>query len=86
VPKIGEARLLLDGEGQPGRGEVHVDGGVNRETASIAGGAGADVLVVGSALFQRRLDTALEVEAVRQRAQTASADARRDRPAEAGIR
>lgn len=61
--KIAEARSLL--AGGPGRGEVHVDGGVNRETALAAGGFGADVLVVGSALFQRGHDTAREVQLVR---------------------
>ena len=61
--KIAEARSLL--ARGTGRGEVHVDGGVNRETALAAGGFGADVLVVGSALFQRGHDTAREVQLVR---------------------
>ena len=61
--KIAESCAFL--EGGPGRREVHVDGGVNRETAMVAGGFGAGVLVVGSALFQRGHDTAREVELVR---------------------
>ena len=78
VAKIEEARHLLDRrQGSRDDGEVHVDGGVNRETASLAGAAGADVLVVGSALFQRRLDTTLEVEAVREQAEAAKAEAGR---------
>ena len=46
-------------------GEIHVDGGVNRETAEIVGGLGADVLVVGSALFVRGRDMAREVRLIR---------------------
>jgi ribulose-phosphate 3-epimerase len=65
APKIAEARLLF-ARGQPGA--VHVDGGVNAETAVVVGPYGADVCVVGSALFQRGRDTAREVELVRERA------------------
>jgi ribulose-phosphate 3-epimerase len=69
--KIGEVRPVLaaarDG------GEVHVDGGVNRETAATVGAFGADVLVVGSALFQRGRDTAAEVDTVRRSAWAAAA-------------
>jgi ribulose-phosphate 3-epimerase len=32
-------------------GEVHVDGGINRESAEFVGGLGVDVLVVGSVLW-----------------------------------
>jgi ribulose-phosphate 3-epimerase len=46
-------------------GEVHVDGGVNRETAELVGGLGADVLVVGSALWLPGRDMAREVRLVR---------------------
>lgn len=45
--------------------EVHVDGGVSRETAREVGGYGADVLVVGSALFERGLDVAREIGLVK---------------------
>jgi ribulose-phosphate 3-epimerase len=64
--KIGEARALLDEAG--GKGLVHVDGGVNHDTAAIVGGHGVDVCIVGSALFQRGRDTAEEVTSVRDRA------------------
>ena len=47
---------------------VHVDGGVNRETAMAAGAWGAEICVVGSALFQRGQDAAVEVTLVRERA------------------
>jgi len=69
--KIGEVRPAL--AAAHGRGEVHVDGGVNRETAASVGAYGADVLVVGSALFQRGRDTADEVEFVRRSAWAAAA-------------
>ncbi len=63
APKIGEARRLL--AGRPA-GAVHVDGGVNAETAPLVGRYGAHVCVVGSALFQRGRDTADEVAEVRR--------------------
>jgi ribulose-phosphate 3-epimerase len=46
-------------------GEVHVDGGVNRETAEIVGGLGVDILVVGSALFVKGRDMAREIRLIR---------------------
>jgi len=46
-------------------GEVHVDGGINRETAEFVGGLGVDVLVVGSALFQKGHDMGREVRLIR---------------------
>lgn len=63
APKIAEARRLL--ADRPAA-LVHVDGGVSGETAAIVGRYGAQVCVVGSALFQRRRDTAREVEEVRR--------------------
>src|ERR1019366_6749064 len=61
--KILPARGLLSHK--PWGGEVHVDGGVNRETAELVGGLGADVLVVGTALFTKGRDQAREVRLVR---------------------
>jgi len=61
--KIVPARDLLSHK--PWGGEVHVDGGVNRETAERIGGLGADVLVVGAALFTKGHDQAREVRLVR---------------------
>jgi ribulose-phosphate 3-epimerase len=54
-----------------GRGEVHVDGGVNGRTAVAAGSHGADVLVVGSALFGPGTDLAAEIAQVRSAAEAA---------------
>jgi ribulose-phosphate 3-epimerase len=61
--KIVPARDLLSHK--PWGGEVHVDGGVNRESAELVGGLGADVLVVGAALFAKGRDQAREVRLVR---------------------
>jgi ribulose-phosphate 3-epimerase len=63
--KIAEARDLL--ADRPAA-LVHVDGGVSGETAAIVGRYGAQVCVVGSALFQRGRDTAREVDEVRRQA------------------
>jgi ribulose-phosphate 3-epimerase len=46
-------------------GEVHVDGGVNRETAELVGALGVDILVVGSALFTKGRDMGREVRLIR---------------------
>ena len=46
-------------------GEVHVDGGVNRETAEYVGALGADILVVGSALFTKGRDMGREIRLIR---------------------
>jgi ribulose-phosphate 3-epimerase len=64
APKLTEAAGLFAERGT--RGAVHVDGGVNRDTAPVVGAWGAEVCVVGSALFQRGRDTADEVRLVRE--------------------
>jgi ribulose-phosphate 3-epimerase len=46
-------------------GEVHVDGGVNRETAELVGALGVDILVVGSALFRKGRDMAREIRLIK---------------------
>ena len=55
-------RLLAD---KPWGGEVHVDGGVSRETAEIVGGLGADVLIAGTAIFAPGRNPAREVRLMR---------------------
>lgn len=67
--KIRAARIMLSAAARGGL--VHVDGGVNRDTAHIVGGYGVDICVVGSALFQRGRDAADEVRIVRERAREA---------------
>ena len=49
-PKIAEARALIDSSGFDI--ELEVDGGIGPSTVAGAAGAGADVLVAGSALFR----------------------------------
>ncbi len=61
--KIAAARAYV--AHKPIGGEVHVDGGVNRETAELCGGLGADVLVVGSALFKKGHDMAREIRLIK---------------------
>ncbi len=45
--------------------EVHVDGGINRETAEFVGALGVDILVVGSALFVKGHDIGREIRLIR---------------------
>ena len=61
--KLLAARELLSHK--PFGGEVHVDGGVNRDTAELVGGLGVDILVVGSALFKKGHDMAREIRLIR---------------------
>ena len=49
LPKISEARRAIAGIGRPVW--LQVDGGINEDTAELAVGAGADSLVMGSAVF-----------------------------------
>ena len=46
-------------------GEIHVDGGVNRESAELVGSLGVDILVVGSALWLKGRDMAREIRLIR---------------------
>jgi ribulose-phosphate 3-epimerase len=61
--KAGPARELL--RHKLYGGELHVDGGINRETAEIAGSLGVDTFVVGSALFLPGRDMGREVRLIR---------------------
>ena len=77
--KLLDARRLVDH--RPWSGELHVDGGVNRETAEYVGSLGADVLVVGTALFRKGADAARETRLVRSLAEEGFAHAfRGDHP------
>ncbi len=49
MPKVAALRAEIDRRGLPV--SLQVDGGINEKTAGIAAAAGADVAVVGSALF-----------------------------------
>lgn len=64
VPKIAEARRLVDRAGS--RADIEVDGGVNLETIAQPVGAGADVLVTGSAVYDGR-DPVAAAKRIRER-------------------
>lgn len=57
LPKIRAARAAISKSGRPVW--LQVDGGINAGTAAAAAGAGADALVIGSALFGARNPAAL---------------------------
>lgn len=61
--KAGPAREILRHKAYGG--EVHVDGGINRETVEDAGATGVDIFVVGSALFVKGRDMGREVRLLR---------------------
>jgi ribulose-phosphate 3-epimerase len=61
--KAGPAREIL--RHKAFGGEVHVDGGINRETVEDAGATGVDIFVVGSALFVKGRDMGREVRLLR---------------------
>ena len=49
VPKIVEARRLVDSEGA--RADIEVDGGVKLDNVDLVVDAGADIVVAGSAIY-----------------------------------
>lgn len=68
VPKVTAVRNMLDAAGS--RAEIEVDGGINGETASLVAGAGANVLVAGTAVFGAE-DPAAAVKLIREKAESA---------------
>jgi ribulose-phosphate 3-epimerase len=54
---------------RPSRREVHVDGGVNRDTAGYCGGQRAEVLVVGSTLWKKGRDMEREIKLIKSLAE-----------------
>jgi len=68
-PKIARARALLDGSGRDI--DLEVDGGISPDTVAGAVGAGANVLVAGSALFRDSEGLAHGVAELRARAEHA---------------
>lgn len=65
TPKIARLRRMLDEIGSTA--DLEVDGGVNPATIAEVVAAGADVLVAGSAIFNRRASVADNVKELRQR-------------------
>jgi ribulose-phosphate 3-epimerase len=66
VHKVAEARKFIDAEGLPVT--IVVDGGITAENAGVAAGAGADVLVAGSAVFCGEGNVAENIKALRESA------------------
>ena len=64
--KLRRARALLDGVGSTA--ELQVDGGISAATAADAHGAGASVLVAGSAVFGHPEGVAAGIQAIRKAA------------------
>jgi len=65
---VAEEKLLAAREylsHKPVGAEVHVDGGINRETAELVGGLGVDILVVGSVLWKKGRNMGREIRLVR---------------------
>ena len=69
IEKIAALRQRIDATGRAI--DLEVDGGINRETASAAFAAGADVMVAGSATFAGE-DYAGNIAALRQAAELAA--------------
>jgi len=65
--KIGPAHdVFRDRPGEaPSRREVHVDGGVDRDSAAQCGALGADILVVGSTLWKKGRDVSQEIRVIK---------------------
>ena len=61
--KIAQLRAMLDGIGS--KAEIEVDGGVNPTTIATVAGAGATVLVAGSAIFNKRASVAENIRQLR---------------------
>jgi ribulose-phosphate 3-epimerase len=77
-PKIAEVRRMVDAAGLADRVHVEVDGGIGAGTIAGAAGAGADVLVAGSALFRDPAGLEHAVADLRERADRAWSAARGD--------
>jgi ribulose-phosphate 3-epimerase len=66
--KVRGLREMADARGQPL--EIEVDGGIDAETAALAGGAGANVLVAGTAVYGAK-DYRAAISGLRERARAA---------------
>ena len=62
--KIVEVRTMLDRTGNSA--ELEVDGGINPNTAITAVGAGASVLVAGSAVYSSEISVANAIARIRE--------------------
>lgn len=65
IPKIKIIKDMVSSSGS--RAEIEVDGGINAKTAPLAAGAGAEILVAGSAVFSSD-DPAEAIRLIKQKA------------------
>lgn len=70
-PKIREVRAMIEAAGLTDQVDVEVDGGIGPNTVGGAAGAGANVLVAGSALFRDPQGLAHAVADIRAKAEAA---------------
>ncbi len=66
--KIARVRAMIDALGRGGEVELQVDGGVAPDTIAEVVGAGATVVVAGSAVYNRRAGVAHNLRALREAA------------------
>jgi len=72
-PKIRELRALIAAEGLTDTVDIEVDGGIGPDTIAAAAGAGANILVAGSALYRDPQGLGHAVADLRARAEAALA-------------
>lgn len=65
-PKIAEMRVMIDGAGLSDSIDLEVDGGISASTVAGAAGAGANLLIAGSALYRHPDGLAAAVAELRQ--------------------
>jgi len=65
-PKIAEMRAMIDGAGLSDSIDLEVDGGISASTVAGAAGAGANLLIAGSALYRHPDGLAAAVAELRQ--------------------
>ena len=65
-PKIAEMRAMIDGAGLSESIDLEVDGGISASTVAGAAGAGANLLIAGSALYRHPDGLAAAVAELRQ--------------------
>ena len=70
-PKIREVRRMIDDAGLSDQIDLEVDGGISAQTVAGAAGAGANLLIAGSALFKHPGGLAAAVSELREKATTA---------------
>ena len=70
-PKIREVRRMIDDAGRADQIDLEVDGGISAQTVAGAAGAGANLLIAGSALFKHPGGLAAAVSELREKATAA---------------